>query len=152
MRIVRWLLLSLILIALVPANAQNIGPVITSISLTQGPVYVGIVITGSNFGSYVSGTSSVTLNGMAEHVTSGSWNPGNNGQITAEILPGSTSGNIVVRSSAGTSNGVGFTVLPSYQCPTCLELRKGSPVVARATPTNRVDNTVVTTGKTETNP
>ncbi|EKD56547.1 MAG: NHL repeat containing protein, partial [uncultured bacterium] len=75
-------------------------PSITNLNPTSGLVGASVVITGTNF----NGTS-VTFNGTAATFTVDSPT-----QITATIPSGATTGNVVVTTTAGTSNGWAFTV------------------------------------------
>src|SRR5689334_18326951 len=79
-------------------TAQS-GPNISNLSLPQGPVGMGLVINGTNFGS-AQGGSSVTLNGTALTVVS--WG---STSITVRVPAGSTTGNVVVTVSSTASNG-----------------------------------------------
>lgn len=83
---------------------------ITSLSLTQGPVQMGIVITGTNLGT-TKGTSTVKLNTIAMPIVSWSATA-----ITVQVPAGATSGNIVVTVSGHASNGAAFTVSPAFGC------------------------------------
>ncbi|MBT9332955.1 IPT/TIG domain-containing protein [Paracidobacterium acidisoli] len=81
---------------------------ITGLSLFQGPVQMGLVITGTNFGS---SASSVTLNGVEMPLVSWGAN-----SITAQVPAGATSGNIVVTVNGTGSNGIPFTVTGAFGC------------------------------------
>jgi hypothetical protein len=77
-------------------------PVLTSLSAASGPVGTLLTLTGSGFG----GASGVSFNGTpatAFSVTSAT-------SMTALVPVGATTGNVVVTTSGGTSNGVLFTV------------------------------------------
>ncbi len=96
----------------VPSNSKTftVTAGVTSLSLTQGPVQMGIVITGTNLGT-TQGTSTVKLNGTAMPVVSWSATA-----ITVQVPAGATSGNIVVTVSSHASNGAAFTVSPAFGC------------------------------------
>jgi hypothetical protein len=81
-------------------DAQSGGPSITSLSPASGPVGTSVVIQGTGFQG-----PSVTFNGVAASVqaATSTW-------IDAVVPPGATSGLVVVRTSAGASNGVSFSV------------------------------------------
>ena len=76
---------------------------ITALSPTSGPVGTSVVITGTN----LTGTTAVSFNGVAATFTVNSAT-----QITATVPAGATSGSVVVATPGGTSNGLGFTVIP----------------------------------------
>jgi RHS repeat-associated protein len=83
-----------------------VGPTISSLSPTSGPVGASITLAGANFGS-TQGTSTVTFNGTtATTITSWSLT-----SIVATVPAGSTTGNVLVTVSGLPSPGVGFTVL-----------------------------------------
>jgi hypothetical protein len=82
-------------------------PSITSLNPTSGLVGAPVTITGSNFGS-TQGSSTVTFNGIGAG-TAGSWS---GTSITVSVPSGATSGNVVVTTAGGASNGVSFTVIP----------------------------------------
>lgn len=98
----------------VASNAKPfvVIPHIAALSLTQGPVQMGFVITGTSFGG-TQGTSTVTLNGVTAPVVAGSW--GSN-SITVQVPTGATTGNVVVTVSGQASNGVTFTVVSPFGC------------------------------------
>jgi hypothetical protein len=88
-------------------------PSITSLSSTFGAVGAMIVLTGTDFGP-TQDTSAVTFNGVPATVTNWGAN-----SISATVPAGATTGNIVVSTRGGTSNGVGFLVVAP---PTITEL------------------------------
>ncbi|MCB2378536.1 YDG domain-containing protein [Hymenobacter sp. BT635] len=84
---------------------QLAPPTITSLAPPSGPVGTSVIITGTNF----TGTSAVTFNGTAAPgfvVNSAT-------QITVSVPPGATTGPVLVKSNAQSSNGVAFTVQQS---------------------------------------
>src|SRR5205085_3763501 len=84
----------------------TVGPSISGLSLTQGPVGAGFTINGANFGS-TQGTSTATLNGATLTVTNWIAN-----QINVTVPSGATTGNVVVTVGGVASNGMLFTVTP----------------------------------------
>jgi IPT/TIG domain-containing protein len=102
------LLIFVFAIASGSAHSQLLGPSITSLSPTSGPVESSVTITGSGFGSS-QGTSTVKFNGTSATVVS-SWS---SGQIITAVPAGATTGNVVVTVSGVASNGKPFTVLPT---------------------------------------
>jgi hypothetical protein len=108
----------LLVFTVVPAGeGQGVAPVIQSISLTQGPVGVGVIIKGINFLTYSSGSSSVTVNGTRATISSSYWSPT---QVTISVAQGTTSGYVVVHTALGSSQpqAYAFTVTP-YTCGSC---------------------------------
>lgn len=81
-------------------------PTITGLNPTSGTVGSQVIITGTNF----NGTT-VTFNGVAASFTIDSPT-----QITATVPTGATTGNVIVTTTAGSSNGITFTVIvpPSW--------------------------------------
>ena len=77
------------------------APTLTSLSPFSGPPGTSVAITGTN----LMGANSVTFNGTAATFTVNSAT-----QITATVPAGATTGNVVVGTPAGTSNGLNFTV------------------------------------------
>jgi len=99
----------------------SIGPLITpsisGLSFSQGPVGMGFVITGANFGP-VQGTSTVTMGGnpIQGILTILSWSPTGD-SITVQIPSTITSGGDVVVTVGGLpSNGVNFTLAAPFGC------------------------------------
>ena len=80
------------------------GPIISTLSPTQGPIGTVVVISGSNFGT--SGT--VTFNGYP--ATTSNWT---STSITATVPSGATTGDVVVTASSVQSNAGDFTVTGS---------------------------------------
>jgi len=77
-------------------------PVINTVAANSGPVGTSVTLTGSGFG----GATGVTFNGTAAttfNVTSAT-------SMTAVVPTGATTGNVVVTTAGGASNGVRFTV------------------------------------------
>jgi len=85
----------------------SVFPVITSLSLSSGPVGTFFTINGSNFGP-TRGSSSITFNGIPVIATS--WS---DTSIVTSVPTGATTGNVVVTVGSFPSNGVSFTVTPS---------------------------------------
>jgi hypothetical protein len=90
----------------VPFTVTTVGPTISSLSLTQGPVGASFTINGANFGS-PQGSSTVTFNGTL--ATPSSWT---SSSINVAVPAGATTGNVVVTVNGVASNGVNFTVTP----------------------------------------
>jgi hypothetical protein len=89
--------------------SYTILPSITGLSPSSGPVGTAVFITGSAL-CPVSGTLSVTFNGVPITVTPTCANYGGYDGITATVPTGATSGNIVVTGGGLVSNPVPFTV------------------------------------------
>ncbi|MDO7875502.1 FG-GAP-like repeat-containing protein [Hymenobacter sp. ASUV-10] len=81
------------------------APVLSSLSPTSGPVGTSVTITGSNLG----GASSVSFNGTV--VNSNAFTSNSANSIVLNVPVGATTGNVVVTTAGGTSNGLAFTVL-----------------------------------------
>jgi len=131
------------IIAAVPVGAQNgnivvmvagqtsntmvfvMWPSITGISIGEGPVQMGVVIYGYNFGAE-QGTSTVmfdtipaTVVANAASPTDPSAPPGpgwSDTQITVQVPEGATTGGITVNNVWGTSGPIPFTVDPPFGC------------------------------------
>uniref|UniRef100_UPI0005548F7F IPT/TIG domain-containing protein n=1 Tax=Hymenobacter sp. IS2118 TaxID=1505605 RepID=UPI0005548F7F len=82
--------------------AVPVGPVITSLSATSGPVGAFITVTGSGFDI----SSGVTFNGTAATTVS----VASSTSLMAQVPAGATTGDVAVATSGGTSNGLLFTV------------------------------------------
>jgi hypothetical protein len=80
-------------------------PAITTLEPNSGPEGTEVTIDGANFGAS-RGTSVVQFNGLSATSYS-SWS---DTQVKCLVPIGATSGPVTVTTSAGTSNGVGFTV------------------------------------------
>src|SRR5260370_25816313 len=106
-------------------------PILSTLSLTQGPVGASITITGSNFGST---PGSVTFNGTSATPTA--WSPTS---IDTTVPGGATTGNVVVTVGGMASNGLPFTVTPP-------------PNIASISPTSGPVGTVVTINGTNFGP
>jgi O-glycosyl hydrolase len=90
-------------------------PIISSVSPNAGVISSSTTISGSHFGA-TQGSSTVTFNGTA--ALCGSWS---NTSLTCTVPSGATTGNVVVTTSVGASNGVPFTVTaPSLPAITSL--------------------------------
>jgi hypothetical protein len=89
--------------------AFTVTPNIASLSFPQGPVGMGVTITGTGFGA-AQGT--VTFNGTAV-TTIVSWN---NTTVIVQVPANATTGNVVVKVGANSSNGVAFQVVPPIAC------------------------------------
>lgn len=105
---------NLLIVPFVPAQTPSIASLSLGggavMSSPQGPVKMGFVITGTNFGS-AQGSSTATLNGAT--LTIVSWT---NTSITVDVPAGATSGNVIVTVSGNNSNGVSFTVISPFGC------------------------------------
>ncbi len=77
------------------------APTISTLSPASGPPGTSVAIAGTN----LTGTSSVIFNGTAATFTVNSAT-----QISATVPAGATTGNVVVGTPAGSSNGLNFTV------------------------------------------
>jgi len=94
-------------------TVTNPGPSITSLSLPQGPVNMGFVINGANFGSS-QGSSTVKINGAQVPQSSIlSWGAN---AITVQVPTNATSGPVVVTVGGQASNGMQFTLLAAFNC------------------------------------
>jgi hypothetical protein len=89
----------------------TVTPKILGLSLPEGPLKMGFVITGTAFGSS-QGTSQAKLNGIPMNVVA--WS---DIQITVQVPDTGTSGPVVVTVNAQDSNNdVSFTVDPPFGC------------------------------------
>ncbi|MDO7849881.1 T9SS type A sorting domain-containing protein, partial [Hymenobacter sp. M29] len=86
-------------------NCVPPAPVITSLSPVSGQVGTTVTLTGTDF----TGATAVTLNG--QNVTN--INVVNATTITFTVPTNAATGNVVVTTAGGASNGVLFTVLPA---------------------------------------
>ncbi len=89
--------------------AFTVTPHVTTLSFPAGPAQMGVIITGTTFGS-TQGTSTITLNGTAMTVIK--WAATS---ITAQVPTGGTTGNVVVKVAGNSSNTTAFTVT-AYGC------------------------------------
>jgi RHS repeat-associated protein len=92
----------------VTSNAASFtvtGPVISTLSPTQGTVSTSVTITGTGFGS-TRGSSTVTFNGTAV-TTYSSWSAAS---VTVTVPSGATSGGVIVTVSNVHSDDAPFTV------------------------------------------
>ena len=103
-------------------TAVTQAPIITSLSLTSGPVGTPVIIIGSNFGS-TQGASTVTFNGTAAAPTS--WSAIS---IVVPVPSGATTGPLVVTVGGTASNSLGFTV--SVPAPILTSLTPSSGAAA----------------------
>jgi hypothetical protein len=112
--------ISLLALLLFPALAAAQAPTIFFLDLTSGPNSGGengngtiLTIYGKNFGS-TQGSSTVTVGGhaVAAYLQWGASAPGEENIQKISVAIGSTAatGNVVVTTSAGSSNGIAFTV------------------------------------------
>ena len=85
------------------AVTAYLAPVISSLSATSGPEGTVITLTGLRF----YGVTGLTLNGVSL-----TYNVANSTTATFTVPAGATSGNIIITTAAGPSNGVAFTVTP----------------------------------------
>jgi hypothetical protein len=84
-----------------------LGPTLSTLGLTQGPVGASITITGSSFGGS-RGSSTITFNGTPV-TTVASWS---DNSIDTSVPAGATTGSVVVTVGGAPSNGLLFTVTP----------------------------------------
>jgi hypothetical protein len=108
------------------ALVQNVGPWISGLSLPQGPVQMGVVISGLGFGivqppgnCVTPPNSWATLSGTNANVVPNGWNPGcngANGTVTVQV-PAAASGPVDVYINNIKSNDVQFTVTNGFGCP-----------------------------------
>ncbi len=98
------ILLFLLALAFVGPEAVCQAPNIKTVSPSSGITGTSVTISGTNFGS----TGTVTFNGVT--ATNPVWGATT---ITVPAPSAATTGNVVVTNSAGTSNGVQFTVIPN---------------------------------------
>jgi hypothetical protein len=118
----------------------TIPPSITSLSPTSGPVGTLITITGTNFGAFFQGTSTITFNGTAASPTS--WS---DTSIVVPVPSGATTGNVVVGARGFASNGVLFTVTtPDFSLSTA----PSSVTVTAGSPASYTENITATGGFT----
>jgi len=95
------------------AVSSAAGPVIQSLSLTQGPAQMGFMINGSGFG-----TSQGTVAWGNTPLNVVSWNPNGSNQITVQVpatAPNITD-NVTVTVNGQQSNGKPFTVTNPFGC------------------------------------
>jgi len=120
---------ALLVLALLAASVAIVGaapalaapaPHINTVTPQQGPSGTPVLITGSNFGA-PNPLSTVTFNGVQGTPTI--WQ---DGLIFAQVPDGATSGPVVVRTLAGPSNGVQFTVTNIPQPAQTWYLAEGS--------------------------
>lgn len=104
------LALPLLVAVAIGANAQGTTPSISSLSLSQGPVGMGFVVTGANFGN-LQGSSTIKVN--TSSLTVVSWT---DTSITVQVPAGAATGNVVVTVSGNSSNGVPFTIKAPFGC------------------------------------
>jgi hypothetical protein len=112
--------LTAILIATAPAVAQPIVPHIDSLFPTSGAVGAIVFISGTNFGTQ-GPFSKVYFNGVA--ATPLLWL---NAAITVQVPDNATTGEVVVETVAGVSNGVNFTVTSAPTPASTWYLAEGS--------------------------
>jgi hypothetical protein len=84
-----------------------LGPSLSTLSLTQGPIGASITITGSGFGA-TQGSSAVTFNGTPTTPAT-FWS---DTSIDTSVPTGATTGNVVVSVGGTPSNGLPFTITP----------------------------------------
>ena len=99
------------------------APNIASLAPATGPAGTGVIVAGSHFGT-TQGTSTVAFNGILATVTS--WS---DTSIDVAVPATASTGNVVVTTANGPSNGVTFTVTPPSSAPTLTSI---SPVSAAA--------------------
>jgi hypothetical protein len=110
----------------VGGNASNgvpftVTPYISGLSLVQGPIQMGLVITGTAFGA-ARGNSTISLGNTPMFVVMWNappWLPCSNGAncVTVQIPAGASNGNIVITVNGQASNAVPFTVSPAFCSP-----------------------------------
>lgn len=93
------------------SNGVNftVGPSISGVSPTSGPIGTSVTISGTNFGA-TQGSSTVSFNGTSATPTSWATT-----SIVVPVPSGATTGNVVVTVNGTPSNGVSFTVTPFIQ-------------------------------------
>ena len=97
-----------------------LGPTISSLSVTSGPINWPVTISGTNFGAS-QGTGIVQFNGTTAAITSWTMT-----SIQTQVPAGATTGPVIVTTSTGrVSNGLTFTLVPP---PT---LTSVAPVIGR---------------------
>jgi hypothetical protein len=87
------------------------APHLTSLSVSSGPIGTTVIITGTTF-STLQTSSTVTFSGTIATATA--WS---NTSITVTVPSGATTGNVIVTTVAGASNGLSFTVTASSSNP-----------------------------------
>jgi YD repeat-containing protein len=100
----------------------GVGPQISSLSSTSGPIGASVSINGTNFGPTV-GTSTVTFAGAAATPTS--WTPT---KIVTTVPSGAASGSVVVTVAGVASNGFSFTVGVGSITGTITQSGNGNPI------------------------
>ena len=91
----------------VATGTPVLGPGLSTLSLTQGPVGASITITGSGFGGS-RGSSTITFNGTPVTLVT-SWT---DTSIDTSVPAGATTGNVVVTVGGIQSNALPFAVTP----------------------------------------
>lgn len=91
-------------IAFIGPEALCQAPNIKTVSPSSGITGTSVTISGTSFGS----TGTVTFNGVT--ATNAVWGATT---VTVPVPSAATTGNVVVTNSAGTSNGVQFTIIPN---------------------------------------
>ena len=86
----------------------SVGPKITSIEPDNGPPGIEITIKGENFKG-IQGAGKVEFNGL----DAGAANSWSETEVKIEVPAGATTGDVVVTTTDGPSNGVPFTVGPA---------------------------------------
>jgi len=86
----------------------SVGPKITSIKPDNGPPGIDVTIEGENF-KVIQGAGKVEFNGLDAGAAS-SWSET---EIKIDVPAGATTGDVVVTTTDGSSNGVPFTVGPA---------------------------------------
>jgi hypothetical protein len=87
-------------------------PQITGLSLSTGPVGMGFVIQGKNFGN-TQGSSTVTINGVPQTTLFFGWT---DTSIIVQVASGTTSGPVVVTTAGGSATGPAFKAIPPFSC------------------------------------
>ena len=91
------------------AATVSVSPIINSLSLPQGPVGMGFVITGTGFDA----SAKVTVGGQPAPVISPGSGPGS---LTVQIPSGASSSGVVVFMGTLSSSSFAFAVVPAFTC------------------------------------
>lgn len=89
-----------------------VRPTITGLSLPKGPVGMGLVITGTSFGS-TQGMTTIALGSTNMVVVPGTWT---DTRVMVQVPVGAATGNIVVTVNGQSSTGWAFEVDPAFGC------------------------------------
>jgi|GEM_PF-1810628 len=111
------------------AVAADMAPVIRGMVPAQGPVGTQVTLTGDAYSNWIPGNA-VTIGGVSQRVVSATRT-----QLVVQIMPGSGSGRLQVRTAAGTGDSPPFTVQPT--------ILGAAPVLDRASVTAAAPGTLV---------